>query len=204
LSTTASRTASSEIRAGLEESDSYAREFFSSLKSLCVSLAPVKDRKAIFVFTEDFHMLPSVQTEFGSLVSEARRSNVSFITVDARGSRNPAIAPASTLPTDPETGRPITQGSEDLHIDPIANLQLSRSPGVGDVLRSLADSTGGVPIYNTDSFVEELGRIDLELSNYYILGFKAASRPGEARVHKIEVKLDVKKSKLKHRETVHY
>jgi VWFA-related protein len=68
-----------------------------------------------------------------------------------------------------------------------------------NLLRSLADETGGWAIYNTNDFDSELDKLDRQLSNYYILGFQSNNPKRDGSFRKLEVKTDLKDVKLRYR-----
>jgi VWFA-related protein len=68
-----------------------------------------------------------------------------------------------------------------------------------DVLRSFSSETGGFPIYNTHNFDQELAKLDQQLSNYYILGFKSDNPKRDGSLRKIEVKTDLNGITLRYR-----
>ena len=68
-----------------------------------------------------------------------------------------------------------------------------------DVLRSFSSETGGFPIYNTGNFDQELSKLDLQLSNYYLLGFQSNNPKRDGSLRKIEVKTDLKDVSLRYR-----
>jgi VWFA-related protein len=76
-----------------------------------------------------------------------------------------------------------------------------RNPNVNDpwnnttstsLLKSLADETGGLSIYNTNNYDGELDKLDQQLSNYYILGFQSNNPKHDGAFRKLEVKTSVK------------
>jgi mRNA-degrading endonuclease RelE of RelBE toxin-antitoxin system len=69
-----------------------------------------------------------------------------------------------------------------------------------NLLRSLAEETGGWSIYNTNAFDKELDKLDRQISNYYILGFHPNNPKRDGSFRKLKVKTDVKDVKLRHRE----
>jgi hypothetical protein len=68
-----------------------------------------------------------------------------------------------------------------------------------NILRSLANETGGSAIFNTNNFNERLDKVDQELSNYYVLGFQSSNPKRDGKFRKLEVKIDVKGVTVKHR-----
>jgi hypothetical protein len=63
---------------------------------------------------------------------------------------------------------------------------------LGNILRPLADETGGLAIFNTSDFNAQLDKVDQELSNYYVLGFSSNNPKRDGRFRKLDVKTDLK------------
>lgn len=68
-----------------------------------------------------------------------------------------------------------------------------------NILRSLAAETGGLAIFNTNNLNQGLDKVDLELSNYYVLGYNSSNPKRDGKYRKLEVKTDAKGVRLKHR-----
>jgi VWFA-related protein len=77
--------------------------------------------------------------------------------------------------------------------------QFQQQAVMENILRSLASETGGLPIFNTNNLNQGLDKVDLELSNYYVLGFSSTNPKRDGKFRKLEVKTDLKGLKLKHR-----
>jgi VWFA-related protein len=177
---------------GAKELRSQVLDIFRSLKSLCSALEPVRGRKTILLFTEDMSVPSDTLAEFNSLVSVARKSDVSFFTLDARGRSESSTNSASLL--DPiSAARPSRT--------PTVNLAQFQNQTNATILRSLASQTNGYPIFNTDNLAEALDRVDLESGHYYVLGFHSNNARSDGRPHRIEVKLNLKDAKVKYRDT---
>jgi len=67
------------------------------------------------------------------------------------------------------------------------------------VLYALAAGTGGFTIFNTNDFLQGLNKISQELNEYYVLGYVPPSQAHDGAYHRIEVKIDRKGVKLRHR-----
>ncbi len=85
--------------------------------------------------------------------------------------------------------------------DPFGDQGLDRfqQAMVDNILRSLATESGGLAIFNTNNLNEGLDRVDLELSNYYVLGFQSSNPKRDGKFRKVEVKSQQKGVKLKYR-----
>ena len=93
------------------------------------------------------------------------------------------------------TGR----GQQDQFGDQNRFEQFQQQAMMENILRSLASETGGLPIFNTNNLNQGLDKVDLELSNYYLLGFSSTNPKRDGKFRKLEVRTDVKGLKLKHR-----
>jgi len=176
--------------ASVNESRSHAKEVFGHLSSLISSLEPVQGRKAILLFTTDFDAPASSQGEFQNVVARSRDANISFFTLDAAGRYSSAAL------RDRSPFGSTAPGSVDPNTDFVrTDLQTMTSR----ILRSLADDTGGNPIYRVDDLAGALDDVDLELSNYYVLGYQSDHPARERQLRKIEVRADVEDARLKYR-----
>jgi len=79
--------------------------------------------------------------------------------------------------------------------------RLSQDVVIPNVLRSLASETGGLSIFNTNNFNEILDKVSHQLGNYYMLGFVSNNPKRDGKLRKLEVKTDLKRVTLKHRES---
>jgi VWFA-related protein len=267
-----------------------------TLGQLSNSMARVKGRKSVLMFSEDFPLASDAQVELRNTIQAAQRANVAFYSIDARGlnslggaNQGSLIAPELPLRSAfrQSTGsflgsfaRRLLPGAELLSptsslLRPMAFAQAQggqsgggqsggggqtsgstggtqgggtqgggtqggQTGGTGNtgfgntntgrnqndvtgrgqqdpfggedrfqqfqqqammenILRSLASETGGVPIFNTNNLNQGLDKVDLELSNYYVLGFSSTNPKRDGKYRKLEVKSDVKGLKLKHR-----
>jgi VWFA-related protein len=178
---------------GAKELRSKVVDVFRSLKSLCIALESVRGRKTILMFTEDMSVPTDVLTEFNSLVAAARKADVSFFTMDARGQSESSTNTASMLDAEIQA-RPAPRTNT-------VNLAQFADQTTSTIFRSLASQSYGYPVFNTDNLAEALERVDLELGHYYILGFQSSSARSDGKPHKIEVKLNAKDARLKYRDT---
>ena len=75
----------------------------------------------------------------------------------------------------------------------------SSSFGQQSLLKSLANESGGLAIYNTNDYDSELDKVNLQLSNYYVLGFQSNNPKHDGAFRKLEIKTDLKGVTLKYR-----
>lgn len=266
-----------------------AMTYLRTLNSLSTSIARIKGRKIVLMFSEDFKMSIELQNELQSLITTSQKSNVAYYTVDSKGlnilepgglksqsflqkpeleTRDPMNHPLwsrhglahllfpgiDLLKSDPASllsanffqakaggqsggqggagqggggqsgggtsggssgGKGTTPGQSGGQMgntnsgQPGFNSPYGQGNQLGlyelqqgymeNVLRSLANSTGGTSIFNTNNLNQGLDKVDLELSNYYVLGFSPSSSKRDGKLRKIEVKSEAKGIKLKYR-----
>jgi hypothetical protein len=70
---------------------------------------------------------------------------------------------------------------------------------MSNMLRSLAEETGGVPVFNTNDYNGRLDELDQQFNNYYILGFQSNNPKRDGRLRTLEVKSSLKGLEIKHR-----
>ncbi len=178
--------------AGAKELRSRVITVFRELKSLCSSLEPVRGRKTVLLFTEDTAIPTDILDEYNSLVTEARKSDVIFFTIDAPGQSASSLNSASVVV--PNTGGRLPQPGE-------VSVSQFQNKTSSTIFRSLASHTNGYPIYGGDNLTAALDRVSQELGHYYVLGFQSESARTDGKPHKIEVKVDLKNVRLKYRDT---
>jgi VWFA-related protein len=104
--------------------------------------------------------------ELAEITAAANRANATIYTIDPRG-----------LVDGPDIAQNIRAPEWNTHV---RNTQ--------DSLRVVADNTGGFPVVNRNDYDGSLKRIDMETSNYYVLGYYASNPDASRRVRRIEVK----------------
>ena len=70
---------------GNQEAKYRAATLLRTLSYVSSSVARVKGRKSVLLYSEDISITPDIQNEFNNTVSSAQKANVSFYTIDARG-----------------------------------------------------------------------------------------------------------------------
>jgi VWFA-related protein len=153
-------------------------------------------RKTVLYFSEGLQLTPALTEVFRNAISAANRANVSFYAVDARGL---------------QTARQTDEARSDLNAAVSATQQQQRSRGNQPVtpeqvkasdtaegsifkntqqnLATLAESTGGFLIANTNDIRTPIKRIGAELASYYEVSYAPAVREYDGKFREIKVKL---------------
>lgn len=117
------------------------------------------------------------QQRFKDLLTLANRANVSFYPVDVGGLK-------TNLPDASMGGTPSAVG--------LLNAGRAR----GDTLLTLADSTDGRAIVNTNDLNAGFRKIADDLSAYYLLGYSSTNANVDGKFHRIDVKVSQPKVSL--------
>lgn len=121
-----------------------------------------------------------------SIVSEANANQVTFYTVDARGSTGSGgFLDASTEAIGP-------QGGGTSSVDAI------RTAGLQIPMIDMAERTGGTAIRNTINFDGALADLSQDFDSFYSLGYRSP-RGGDGKYHRVEVKMRRPGLKARHR-----
>jgi VWFA-related protein len=176
-----------EVRQGRDGLD----RTFSSLEGLMLKLAGMRDeRKTVLLFSGGWTLcgpmsagLPGrdmspearrlrelasmdFRQRYRDLLDLARRSNVTFESVDPQG-----------------------LGTLDCSLDSGPCQTMSGLEGRSDTLRTLSNDTNGVAIVSTNNLEPGLRRIADDLSAYYLLGYYSTNSAFDGKYRRIDVKV---------------
>jgi len=169
----------------------YARRSLDAIENVARWLADVQGRrKALLLFSEGFDYdiyqpffvgreSDLIVTESREAIAAAQRANVNVYGIDPRGmSQFPEMIQIGATSDYPQLEYGRFQGQ-------LKELLLAQ-----ESLMSLSDETGGLAIVNSGDLAGGLGRIVLDNSRYYLLGYYSdSSRWSRNRFMKIEVRL---------------
>jgi VWFA-related protein len=161
-----------------------------SLEKLDYSIGRIKGPKTVLLYTRWHYFYASdFSPEYRKALDSARKSNVVFYTVGPpRQAENyPTVSVEKAATSAPGLGTPTQSMAQDVA------MVAMRIP-----MRSLADESGGsrIEAWHLES---ELGKLDQQISNYYILGFQSGNPRHDGAFRKLEVKTGLKGVTLKHR-----
>jgi len=152
-------------------------------------------RKTILYFSEGFVVPLGVEGTFNDVISIANRSNVSFYSVDARGltseSTNQAaidaLKSAAQSSHDQATAvaAPVRRDEANLIDSTIMSIRANSQSALG----TLADSTGGALIANTNDLRSPLHRLAEDIQTYYEITYDPAIKTYDGSFRKITVNM---------------
>jgi VWFA-related protein len=172
------------------------RSMLNSIRSVAASVAAIRDRKALVLFSGGISGGTDISTDVISTIDACNKANVAVYGVLGRGLIGRLTPPRAT-PLPPLAlgfqGRFPTAGGA-------ATVPLSNTDASGsqinldapnqDVVRTLVNGTGGLMLGTTNNLPEELGNITQEQDDYYLLGYTPAIESAEGTCHSLQVKVD--------------
>src|SRR5947209_4791319 len=170
--------------------------------SIFALLALVRDqyrlpgRKTVLYFSEGFSVPQGAEEAFKSVMSTANRSNVSFYALDARGLTSASLsgaqnsdmasaASASRSQTTQLRGAVTSQQARAMD----TAIEGSRA-NTQTTLATLAESTGGSLIANTNDFRTALRRVTEDIESYYVLTYTPNIQNYNGQFRKVGVRVD--------------
>lgn len=161
---------------------SVTHEYLASLRTLAKSLASVKGRKALVLFSVGAQM-DSDTTADALLTMEAlNRANVAVYAVGSGATAATSDQSSISTPSSSasRTGTHTTTA-------PAGTDLTTSNQSLG---HALAEGTGGLTFINTNGLAEDLGKVAQEQDQYYLLGYTPAAESAEGSCHELKVKLD--------------
>lgn len=151
-------------------------------------------RKTILYFTPGFQIPQGMEEPFHSVISIANRSNVSFYALDARGlevggqndSSNAQLRDASSA-----SAENMNRGDISTRNAQAADMAIEAGrANVQNTLATLADSTGGFLIANTNDFTGKLKRLTEDIETYYEISYDPQIQKYDGSFRKVSVQTD--------------
>ncbi|HXS93246.1 MAG TPA: VWA domain-containing protein [Candidatus Limnocylindrales bacterium] len=162
-------------------------------------LRDLPGRKSLMLFTENLQLFhrndpdPRVMDNLNRLLDAADRSSVVIYSIDPRGLQYYGLTAADN-----------TRG---MNSRQIANLPMRRSAEVfrsQDGMVRLASQTGGLFLHDNNDIFSEIRQVMEDSQGYYLLAYHPDAstfdpRTGQARFHKLEVKVKREGLKVRYR-----
>ena len=150
------------------------RATLGALTSTIDSMAPVRGRKSIILVSPGF-ILDQELVLFRQVEDAARRANIAMYFVDARGLEVQSVFGSAQFGS-PLDSRDVGAANVDATLE-----------AEGAV--SLAESSGGFAVQNSNDLEAGLGRIGRESRVYYLLGYMPADTRPDGKFRRINVRV---------------
>jgi VWFA-related protein len=178
----------------------------SALQATCAYLSTLREgRKTVIYVSEGMTGEPQGATIASAGRGTATASNPSFVSMDLMNDfldvfRNASRTNTAIYTMDPrglaasaiEVGDPGSQ-----YVSPTTDHQLLTDEV--DVLRTIADNTGGRAILGTNDALPGLKQLLKDSSGYYLLSYTSTERPRDGKFHPISVKVNKKDVEIRAR-----
>jgi VWFA-related protein len=166
-----------------------------SLLALVREQKRLAGRKTVLFFSEGLKLTPALVETFRRTISDANRANVSFYAVDARGlvtaRQTDAARESLQAAVKANEQQMRSRGNQPLTAEQVKawdNAESSLVKNGQENLASLAESTGGFLIANTNDLRTPMRRIALELASYYEVSYAPPIREADGKFHAVTVK----------------
>jgi VWFA-related protein len=150
------------------------RATLGALTSTLESMAPVRGRKSIVLFSPGF-ILDQELPLFRQVDDAARRANIAMYFIDARGLEVQSVFGSAQFGS-PLDSRDIGAANADASLE-----------AEGAV--SIAESSGGFAVQNSNDLAAGLRRIGQESRVYYLLGYTPAETRADGKFRRITVRV---------------
>ncbi len=169
--------------------NSVSRNMLASLRSLATSLASIRGRKALVLFTGGIPLSGDLLADVQATIEACNKANVAVYTVGPEPGGNGTGATSASASS---VGQPALVGTTvrgDVRI-PDRNID-----------RSLADGTGGLSFWTTGDLANSLGQVAQEQDEYYLLTYTPTVDSPEGSCHELRVKTDRKGIEIRARKS---
>ncbi|HEY0405510.1 MAG TPA: VWA domain-containing protein [Pyrinomonadaceae bacterium] len=164
----------------LKQAQSFTRNTFFSLDSLARNISVIPGRKLVFFVSDGFLLTANemdIHERLWAITNTAARNNVVIYTMDARGLSVPSMFDASTGGAFDPTGR-------------ITRAMHGETSAQQEALRTLADSTGGRALLNTNALDAAITKTLQETSTYYVIAWRPdTDEQKTGKLRRIELKI---------------
>jgi VWFA-related protein len=177
-----------------DESENQGRAKIAALLQVVKEQYSLPGRKTILYFTPGFQIPQGMEAPFESVISIANRSNVSFYALDARGlsvTRENDVSNAQLSDAMRASAENMHRGNISLGNAQAADMAIEAGrANVQNTLATLADSTGGFLIANTNDFTGKLKRLTEDIETYYEITYDPQIAKYDGSFRKVSVTTD--------------
>ncbi len=190
------------------------RRMLASLRTVADSVSTIRGRKALVLFSGGISTAVDINSDVAATVDACNRANVAIYGVNGHGLVGQLNTPGGLGRALQRAVASLAQGLDQAASGSDMALGFQRGGGRGggtagpvdasgapmnasslgnstqDVLRALANGTGGLILGTSNNLPDELGRIAQEQDEYYLIGYTPAIDSAEGTCHTLLVKVD--------------
>jgi VWFA-related protein len=169
----ARNTATSTL--GMDVDTAPYRNFLAALESLAGSLAVIKGRKALVLFSGGAPFTPEITNSVQAAIAACNKANVAIYAVSGNTNANADRLEVRTNNT--------RLSQTDIR-------QMTQTTNDQNLLSTLAEGTGGILFSTTNDLAASLGKVAMEQDQYYLISYTPAIDSPEGSCHDISLKVD--------------
>jgi VWFA-related protein len=172
---------------GMDVDTAPYRTFLDAVETLANSLAVIRGRKALVLFSGGAAFTPDITNAVKATIAACNKANVAIYAVSGNTSGNADQLMVRT------NNRRLSQ--EDLR-------QLTQSGGNDqNLLSTLAEGTGGILFSTTNDLAASLGKVAMEQDQYYLISYTPSVDSPEDSCHELNLKVDRDDVRLRSRKS---
>ena len=152
-----------------------------ALKSLCDTIGPLPQRKAVLYFSAGMRTGDDNQIALRAATNACNRGNVLLYTVDARGLT--AVVAGGGASSRGQSGQGLFSGAS-------ARRGMQQLNSSQETLTTLAADTGGRAFTNSNDFGEAFARVQRDLAAFYLLGYSSTNDVRDGKFRRITVRVN--------------
>jgi VWFA-related protein len=160
---------------GADVDTSPYRNFLGTVQSLARSLAVIKGRKALVLFSGGASLTPDITHSVDAVVAACNKANVAIYAVSGNTGGT-----ADRVPTKATSNSRLT--AADLN-------QMAQSSNDQNLLGALAEGTGGLLFSTTNDLAASLGKVAMEQDQYYLISYSPSVESPENSCHELNLKV---------------
>ncbi len=160
---------------GMDVDTSPYRNFLAAVEGMANSLAVIKGRKALVLFSGGAPFTPEITDSVKAAVAACNKANVAIYAVSGNTSGN-----ADQLMVRTNNSR-LSQA--DIR-------QMTQTNNDQNLLGALAEGTGGLLFSTTNDLAASLGKVAMEQDQYYLISYTPSLDSPENSCHELNLKVD--------------
>ena len=160
---------------GMDVDTSPYRNFLAAVEGLANSLAVIKGRKALVLFSGGAPFTPEITNFVKTAIAACNKANVAIYAVSGNTSGN-----ADQLMVRTNNSR-LSQADV---------RQLTQTNNDQNLLSTLAEGTGGLLFATTNDLAASLGKVAMEQDQYYLISYTPSVDSPENSCHELNLKVD--------------
>jgi len=160
---------------GMDVDTSPYRNFLAAVEGLANSLAVIRGRKALVVFSGGAPFTPEIANFVKSAIAACNKANVAIYAVSGNtgGNADQLMVRTNNSRLSQADVRQLTQTNNDQNL-----------------LSTLAEGTGGILFSTTNDLAASLGKVAMEQDQYYLISYTPSVDSPENSCHALNLKVD--------------